>query len=333
MPNKGRTTVINKNNLARVLVVSGTLLLGGAARAQDPVVTVPAAATAPPPGPPPPPYSLPWQLRPVTVANVLRSDTAVAFYDNAMGSGSTVATTLLGSYKLTPSFGALVRLGFVQNGAPGTMPDGTSFVNPIIGAAYSAKIAGSFRLAGFLGGTVPLGMGGGSTPDAAAAGANAAGIPARSAMDNAMFAVNYFTAILGGGFAYVDHKLTIQVEATLLQLMRVRGNDMTPISSDATRTNSTMGLHAGYFVLPMLSLGGEIRYQRWLSTPTRIVMAAKSDIPTANLDTVTFAVGPRFHFKLGTTWLRPGISYGQALDKPNTDSNYKVVQVDIPFVF
>jgi len=356
--------VINKAIRTCVLVVSGTLALAGAARAEDPVAaepaaapppsaepaaapapsaepagmpaataSVPAAPPAPPPAPPPPPYSLPWQLRPVTVGNVLRSDTAVAFYDNAMGSGSTVATTLLGSYKLSPSFGVLVRLGFVQNGAPGTTPDGTSFVNPIVGAAYSTKIAGSFRLAGFLGATLPVGMGGGSTPDPAAAAANAAGIPARSAMDNAMFAVNYMTAILGAGFAYIDHKLTVQAEATVLELIRVRGNDMTGISPDATRTNSTMGLHAGYFVLPVLSLGGEIRYQRWLSTPSRIVMGAKSDIPSPNMDAVTFAVGPRFHFKLGSTWLRPGISYAQALDSPNSDAHYKVVQVDVPFVF
>jgi hypothetical protein len=330
---QGRTAVTNKAIRIHLIIVAGMLVFAGGARAQDPVVSAPAAAPMPPPAPPPPPYSLPWQLRPVTVGNVIRSDTAVAFYDSAMGSGSTVATTLLGSYKLTPSFGALVRLGFVQNGAPGTMVDGTSFVNPILGAAYSTKIAGSFRLAGFLGGTVPIGMGGGATPDAGAAGANAAGIAARSAMDNAMFAVNYFTAILGGGFAYIDHKLTVQAEATLLQLVRVRGNDMTGVSPDSARTNSTMGLHAGYFVLPMLSLGGEIRYQRWLSTPTRIVMGVKSDIPSANMDTVTFAVGPRFHFKLGSTWLRPGISYGQALDSPNSDASYKVVQVDVPFVF
>jgi hypothetical protein len=269
----------------------------------------------------------------VTVGNVLRSDTSVAFYDNAMGSGSTVATMLLGSYKVTPNFAPLVRLGFVQNGPPGTTPDGTSFVNPVVGATYSTKLAGSFRLAGFGGFTIPVGMGGGTAPDAAAAAANTGGIAARSGMDNAMFAVNYFTAILGGGFAYIDNKLTVQVEATVFQLFRAKGNDMTPISSDSTRTNSTMGLHAGYFLLPMLSLGGEIRYQRWLSTPTRVVMGVRSDLPGANLDTVSFAVGPRFHFKLGNTWLRPGISYAQVLDTPLSDSHYKMVQVDVPFVF
>ena len=82
-----------------------------------------------------------------------------------------------------------------------------------------------------------------------------------------------------------------------------KGNDATGISPDATRTNSTMGVHAGYFLLPALSLGGEVRYQRWLSTPTRIVTGVRSDFPTANMDTLSFAVGPRFHIKVGGTWL------------------------------
>jgi hypothetical protein len=296
------------------------------------------AATAPPAMPvvaavPPPPYSLPWQLRPVTVATVIRSDTAVAFYDNAMGSGSTVATMLLGSYKLTPSLAPMVRMGFVQNGAPGTAPDGTSFVNPVVGGTYARKIGDDFRLAAFLGVTIPIGMGGGSTPDPAASGATTAGIAARSGMDNAMFAVNYTAVFPGVSFAYVAHRLTVQAEATVFQLFRVRGSDTTTISPHSTRTNSTMGVHAGYFVLPMLSLGGEMRYQRWLSTPTRLVMGVRSDIPSINMDTVSFAVGPRFHFKVGSTWLRPGISYAQVIDRPFSDSNYKIVQIDVPVVF
>jgi hypothetical protein len=295
--------------------------------------TAPPAAPAVAPAPPPPPYSLPWQLRPVAAANVIRSDTAVAFYDNPMGSGSTVATMLLGSYKVTPSFAPMVRMGFVQNGPPGTAPDGTSFVNPVVGGTYAFKLGTDFRLAAFLGVTIPVGMGGGSTPDPAASGATSAGIAARSGMDNAMFAVNYTTVFPGVGFAYVAHKLTLQAEATVFQLFRVKGSDTTGISPDSTRTNSTMGIHAGYFVLPMLSLGGEMRYQRWLSTPSRIVMGVRSDIPSANMDTVSFAVGPRFHFKMGSTWLRPGISYAQVLDQPFSTSNYKIVQIDVPFVF
>jgi hypothetical protein len=304
--------------------------------APAPAATATATANVTPaatPAPPPPPYSLPWQLRPAAAANVVRSDTTAAFYDNGMGAkGSTVATMLLASYKVTPSLAPMVRLGFVQNDAPATGADGTSFVNPVVGATYGRKID-AIRWAAFLGATVPVGMGGGNTPDAGAATANAAGIRARSAMDNAMFAVNYFTVIAGGDLAYVDHKLTVQLEATLFQLMRVRG-ETAGSSTDSSRTNSTVGLHAGYFILPVLSLGGELRYQRWLSTPTTLTMGNKVNFTDAAMDTLTVAIGPRAHFQLGKgIFLRPGLSYARALDKPVSDASYNVVQVDVPLYF
>ena len=62
-------------------------------------------------------------------------------------------------------------------------------------------------------------------------------------MDNAMFAVNYMTGIVGAGFGFISNGFTAQVEATLFQLFRVRGNDMTASAPDSTRTNSTAGLH------------------------------------------------------------------------------------------
>jgi hypothetical protein len=309
-----------------------------AAEAAAPSPAATAVSTATPgtpatPAPPPPPYSLPWQLRPVAAANVLRSDTAIAFYDNGAGaSGSTVASMFLASYKVTPTLAPLVRIGVSQNNAPAMGADGTSFVNPIVGATYAKRID-SIRWAAFLGATIPIGGGGGNTPDPGAATANAAGIRARSAMDNAMFAVNYFTAIAGGGIAYVDHKLTVQLEATLLQLFRVRG-DTAPSSTDSTRTNSTVGLHAGYFIVPALSIGGELRYQRWLSTPTQGTPGMLTNIAGPNMDTLTMAIGPRAHFQVGKgLWLRPGIAYARGLDMPLTTSSYNMVQVDVPFVF
>jgi hypothetical protein len=224
-------------------------------------------------------------------------------------------------------------MGFSRNDAPAMGADGSSFLNPVVGATYARKLD-SFRLAGFLGATIPIGMGAGNMPDAGAAGANAAGIKARSAMDNAMFAVNYMTAIAGLGFAYVDHKFTAQIEATVLQLFRVRG-DSAASATDSTRTNSTAGVHLGYFLIPQLSLGGELRYQRWLTHPTsRNAMGASVSIPGANMDTVTFAVGPRAHFKIGkTSWIRPGISYARGLDAPLTTTTFNVVQLDVPVVF
>ena len=87
-------------------------------------------------------------------------------------------------------------------------------------------------------------------------------------------------------------------------------------------------------MIPQLSFGAELRYQRWLSTPTRIVNMAKVDIPDANKDTLSFAIGPRANFAIGNgLWIRPGISYARVLDKPLSDSSYNMVQVDIPVIF
>jgi hypothetical protein len=316
--------------------LTGAAQVRAAEPATEPAATAVTGAVPSPavtPAPPAPPYSLPWQLRAAAPATVVRSDTAVAMYENAAGQGgSTVATMLLASYKVTPSLAPLVRLGWAQNSAPGTDPDGTSFLNPIVGLTYGRKV-GSFRLAGFLGGTVPVGQGGGATPDKGAANANKAGIAARSGMDNSMFAVDYFTAIGGLDAAYVDHRVTVQAEATVFQLFRERGAGTAPATDD-TRTNSTFGLHAGFFLLPQLSIGGELRYQRWLTHPTQLVMGAAVPIPDANMDTTTVAIGPRGHFALGRgVFFRPGLAYARGLDKPLTASSYNVVQVDLPVVF
>jgi hypothetical protein len=80
--------------------------------------------------------------------------------------------------------------------------------------------------------------------------------------------------------------------------------------------------------LPVLSLGAEIRHQRWLSTPPAVGR-------NENLrDNTTFAIGPRLHFELAPkVWLRPGIAYARGLDKPMTDANYNIVQLDVPLAF
>ena len=188
----------------------------------------PGEAEPPAAKPKPPPYSLPSQLRPVAPGNVVRSDTAFAFYKSPVNgeSGSTVASMLLASYKVIPELAPMVRVGIVSNSPPGaTAPaadpkSGFNFINPVVGATYGPNIGKSVKLGLFLGMTIPVGMGGGDSPEPGNALANAAGIAARSAMDNAMFAVNYFTVFPGVGFAFVDSGFTAQVEATVLQLFK-----------------------------------------------------------------------------------------------------------------
>lgn len=331
------TTFVVHRSMAVAIVAAGlTTATSRDARAIDPpeaTATAVGRAVEPSPPPPPGPYSLPWQLRPAAASTVFRVDSSVAFYDANGNSGTTAATMLLGSYAVTPHLAPVLRLGVVQNQAPGAAPDGTSFINPVVGLTY-ARHTPAVRWALFAGATVPIGTGSGDQPDAATSAANTAGLQARSGMDNAMFAVNYFTGILGADLAYVGHRATLQVEATLFQLFRVRGDEAGAQSTDAARTNSTMGIHAGYFLLPILSLGAELRYQRWLTTPTRLVMGNKVDIPDANKDTMTVALGPRVHFKIGRTMVvRPGVSYSRALDNPLSGASYNTLQIDVPVLF
>lgn len=281
------------------------------------------AEEAPPP--PPAPYSLPWQLRPTAAVSVVRSDTSIAFGTTAAGDDfTTAASMLLISYKLLPNLSPMVRLAVVNHDAR-TGQDGFAFANPVVGATWSHALSAQLRLGVFLGVAFPLGMGGGDSPEVGAQTAVRFGIPARSAMDNAMFAVNDFTVFPGVGLSWSAHGFTAQLEATVLQLTRVRGEAVQP---DAAKTNFTSGLHLGYFVLRSLSVAGELRYQRWLSTPAAVVAT-----PAAR-DTLTASVGARYHLKVGEgLWLRPGLSYSLGLDDPLAAQRYSMLQVDVPFVF
>lgn len=303
--------------------------------------------------PKPPPYSLPWQLRPVVAASVVRSDTTFAFYKDTAGeeSGTTVASMLLASYKLTDELAPMMRLGVVSNSPPSSaktamgadLDSAVNFINPVLGATYAVKPAKPLRLAFFLGVTLPIGSGGGDDAEPENMAANAAGIRARSAMDNAMFAVNDLTIFPGVGLAYVSGGFTAQIEATLLQLMRVRGGEVPAMGAaknpDKSKTNFTTGLHLGYFLAPFVSVGGEIRHQRFLSTPKSVELdddEANSPMlaPQGTRDTTTIAIGPRFHFKLSDSiWFRPGVAFAMPLDNPMKKTEYKLVQLDLPVAF
>jgi hypothetical protein len=297
--------------------ISGEHVDGVSATPAHPAMPTPPVSAAP--------YSLPWQLRQVTIGNVVRLDSAAAIFNDANGNlDETVTTVLTASYQITRDWAPVIRLGFVGNDAPGAALDGSSFVNPLVGATYARRV-GSYRLALFGATTLPVGTGGGNAPDVGAARTNAASMTARPA-DNAMFAVNYVTEIAGVDFAYVNHGFTAQAEATLLQLVRVRG-DKSAAAADRFRTNSALGLHLGYFIGSHFSLGSDLRYQRWLS---------HSDI---DVDTVTIAAGPRLHFRLGKqAWIHPGLSFARGLDARGIDAplitaQTTAVQIDVPIMF
>ncbi|MDI1445622.1 hypothetical protein [Polyangium sp. 6x1] len=293
-----------------------------------------AAAEAPPAAPEaapakktPAPYSMPFMLRSVNAGNLVRLDTVLAFSKTK----DTIPVLLQGSYKVLPNLAAIVRLGMIHSETKG--PEGTkatSFVNPAIGALYSIPLSESWKMGLFAATTIPVGTGGGNNPDVPKRTANLDGIYARASMDNALFQINYLTPMVGAGIGYIANGLTLQAEVTVLELIRVRGAE---VDKDAARTNITAGLHFGWFVIPQLSIGTELRYQVWAANET----IEKGPDPT-RVDNWTLGVGPRAHIKLSDKmWLRPAVSLTMGLDLPTGFSGngleYKIVQIDVPFFF
>jgi hypothetical protein len=273
----------------------------------------------------PPPYSQPWLLRPAAVGTALRIDETLAFHeDPASGQeGTTAVTSLSASRKLGARWAGLARLSFVHNEAA-VGPSGSALSNVLLGASHVRPLSGAWRLTGFTAVALPVGTGAGDDPDPGDAAAIGAAAPARSAMDNTLLAVNYWGVMAGAGAARVTAGVTAQIEMTVLHTRRTRG----PESQDGSRTNLTAGIHLGHFFSPRLSLGGELRMQRWLSgaAPVRADADAQSQF--------TFGIGPRLHFKVGAkSWVRPGLSYTRALDEPMSGRAYDIVQVDAPISF
>ncbi len=312
-------------------VTAGSLLvglsIGTPARADATAAPEVEAPAAPPAAKPPPPrYSMPWMLRPVAAANVVRADMAFAF-SNVRDSQPIL---FLGSMKVRPNLAIVGRFGFIHN-TPVNGDSTTAFVNPALGALYAIQIEKNVKASLFAGTTIPIGQGGGNHPSPARRAANLpGGIFGRSSVDNALFQINYMTPIVGADIAYVGQDLTVQFETTLLELIRVRGEE---VDKDPTKTNLVFGLHAGYFVLPQLSFGVELRYQYWASNAA-IEKMKKPDL----IDNWTLGFGPRAHIKLNEKmWLRPGVSLTMGLDLPTGFAGggfeYKIVQVDVPFFF
>jgi hypothetical protein len=284
-----------------------------------------------------PPYSLPFQLRPVVASTAVRSDTSLGAYDNTLGqNGFAVVSELSGSWRIPgtqagPGTGLapMVKLTIVDDSPPGAAQGGFAFVNPLVGASYAASLGLGLRASAFAGVTIPIGMGGGDTPNKGEADARTVGPVVRAGMDNSLFAVNDLALIPGVDIAYVAHGFTAQVEATLFQLERVRG---AKAQLEASKTNLTAGVHVGYFLADFLSLGAEFRVQWWINPPFTV----QDHKPNTSYDLTSLGVGPRFHIHLDKdVWIRPGVSYTRGFDPPMTPKSfdYNVVQIDVPVVF
>jgi hypothetical protein len=155
-----------------------------------------------------------------------------------------------------------------------------------------------------------------------------------------MFAVNYLTPMAGADLAWMSHGFTAQIEATLQELVRVRGGNSAS-SLDRFRTNAAVGLHVGYFIGSHFSVGSDLRYERWLSHPTTRNAATGEQVPVPDrdMDVVTLAAGARLHFRLGEhTSIHPGLSLLRGFDSrgfsaPLATSETTAAQIDLPVEF
>jgi hypothetical protein len=270
------------------------------------------------------PVSLGWNLRSLAPASVVRVDTVAGTFVDQGTRGETYVSALTLSYRMTPTFAPLVRAAAISND-PAMGPRTDAISNPVVGFIWGAPMpTGAWKVAAYGLLALPLGSGGGNDGDPARLAAQKAAATARSSMDNSMFSVNDLTPTVGLDVAYVAHGLTLQAEGTLFELIRVRGEAVQP---DAYKTNFTTGLHAGFFLASWLCVSGELRYQRFLTTPAAVVMN-----PAAR-DNLTAAGGLRFLWKLSGTVFRPGVSFARGLDKPLSARDYSIFQLDLPFAF
>ncbi len=271
------------------------------------------------------PYALPFGLRPTSASSAVRAETA---YGLDSGVSGTIVQYLSASYAPIEPLAIYVRGGWVD-----FIPDGksssTAFTNVAIGGLWAGRITPELRYSATVGSGLPVGEGGGATPNPGEAAAIAAGNLARSRFEGAtMFSPNDLAPFVGGDIAWVDGGLTLQAEATLFELLRVTG---APTDPDATKTSLSMGVSAGYFVIPQLSVGVEVRDQSFLTTPAAVQAG------TVARSWVTAGGGVRVHAQLADhVWLRPGLAFFQPLNDPSpaiSASDYHIVQLDLPLTF
>lgn len=302
-------------------VAAGVLTRAGEAGAQP--VATPAPAVSPAQARAQ--YSLPWTMRPAVAPTLLRIDSSMAFSTP----GFSAATLITGGYAFIPATLGLYGRAAVVHQSPETGAAATVFSNPIVFGLYTPLVAPGWRLAVFAGTTLPVGGGGGDGGDLNSLRTVRSGILTRSAMDNALFAVNYLTPTAGVGAVFIKYGLTVQAEVTLLQLIRVRGETR---DADPMRTNFTAGLHVGYLIVPWLTASGELHYQHWLYNPS--IDPTPTNPAGKPAGQATAEIGLRANVPLSRTILaRPGVAFGFPIGGQMGTDDYRILHFDFPVAF
>jgi hypothetical protein len=270
------------------------------------------------------PYTAPFQLRGVIPKNGFRVDTVLGLYRLADSNAQVTVMLVSAQWRVAEPFALQVRWGIDSN-QTGNDNSRTGIVNPTLGGLVGVAIGRDLRFAVSVAIGAPVATGGGDAPDPNQVALQQEGALARSAMDNVAFAVNDLGFPSGLSLAYVRSGVTAQIDVTLIPSVRVKAKNTQP---DSSKVNSTHGLFFGYAFTRALSLGLELRYQRFLTTPS----AVERD-PSLR-DNLTVAVGPRFSLELSSSaWIRPAITFGRGLVGRTEQQSFQMIQLDVPISF
>jgi len=259
-------------------------------------------------------YALPLQLRPISQLTVVRTENISSYYQDNF----TNLTLLTLGYSLHPTLGVGMRLPMIYAEKGGDSV--TQFGNPAGWLIYTPYPNDTFRVSFLLRAALPLGAGSGDNPSPIVKHANSIAMLSRFSMENMLFLPNDFTVLNGITAAYVKGDLTLQVDSAIINNFKWLDS-----TGDNTRTNSTIGFAAGYYVAESVSVHGEALYQHWLSTPKAV---QEDESKRFNLSGL---VGVRYHQKTESGWFRPAIAYGRGLVGPI--SNFSEIRVDFPISF
>jgi len=227
------------------------------------------------------------------------------------GGGSSLTTLATLGYDFSPAVNAFFEIGFTHN-APPTNPSGFSLSNPMFGLRYlfspSVTPLERFHFGPELGLVLPAGTGGDDAPDAGVAFAN----QRARALNPTLFDPAYFT-FTGGLLGTVGAgPVDVGAEVAVDEAARVRGKTVNP---DASKTRMRIGARVGARVIEHVEPYVDLRYYRYLSTPSFVSTDSTSaDNLFAGLG-VAFQLGP----------LRASIGYERAFDAPLVRDSLSVV--------
>ncbi len=248
-------------------------------------------------------HAIPFQLRALNHTDNVRLDSINAPYtDDTKRAGGFNTTSILSGAKVFNDFAVILKVGGTWNTPPNQAGASACF-NPLIAGSYLMPLK-HIKMQLFLGLTAPFGSGN----TLALTSSNLA----RSAMDNAMTAVNTYAIMPGVDLVFTTKSWTFQWETTLIQQTRARGIMDPPVS-----THTTSGISTGYALNEKFSLQAEILYQHWLTTKTS--------------DNLSFIAGPRAALKIDHIILRPAIGYMQSII--TSTGTFKALMIDIPVYF